>query len=76
MMNREAIALEPEYLLAAQHGCQQVGALMCLDEIQTGFWQPEVFAFRALGLQPDLVVGQRMTAASILSGVLMPPATC
>jgi len=72
MMNREAIALEPAYLRLARQWCDEVGALMCLDEIQTGFWQPEVFAFRALGVQPDLlVVGKGMTAGfHPLSGVL------
>ena len=73
MMNREAIAVEPEYLLCAQRWCRETGALLCLDEIQTGFWQPEVFAFRVLGLEPDLVVlGKGMTAGfHPLSGVLM-----
>jgi hypothetical protein len=73
MMNREAVALEGEYLAAAQAACRRVGALFCLDEIQTGFWQPEIFAYRGLGLQPDLVVlGKGMTAGlHPLSGVLM-----
>ena len=73
MMNREAIAVEPEYLLCAQRWCRETGALLCLDEIQTGFWQPEVFAFRVMGLEPDLVVlGKGMTAGfHPLSGVLM-----
>ena len=73
MMNREAIAVEREYLLCAQRWCRETGALLCLDEIQTGFWQPEVFAFRVLGLEPDLVVlGKGMTAGfHPLSGVLM-----
>jgi acetylornithine/succinyldiaminopimelate/putrescine aminotransferase len=63
MMNREAIAMDRAYLHAAQKLCREVGALMCIDEIQTGFWQPEVFEFRTLGLQPDLVVaGKGMTA--------------
>lgn len=72
MMNREAIALAPEYLRLAQRCCRKTGALMCVDEIQTGFWQPEVFEYRALGLQPDLVVlGKGMTAGfHPLSGVL------
>jgi acetylornithine/succinyldiaminopimelate/putrescine aminotransferase len=72
MMNREAIALEPAYLRLGRQWCDEVGALMCLDEIQTGFWQPEVFAFRALGVRPDLVVlGKGMTAGfHPLSGVL------
>jgi acetylornithine/succinyldiaminopimelate/putrescine aminotransferase len=45
---------------------------MCIDEIQTGFWRPEIFEYRALGLQPDLVVlGKGMTAGfHPLSGVL------
>jgi acetylornithine/N-succinyldiaminopimelate aminotransferase len=72
MMNREAIAVEPAYLLLAQRCCRESGALMCIDEIQTGFWQPEVFEYRKLGLQPDLVVlGKGMTAGyHPLSGVL------
>jgi acetylornithine aminotransferase len=72
MMNREAIALDPDYLRLAQRWCGEVGALFCLDEIQTGFWRPEVFEYRALGLQPDLVVlGKGMTAGfHPLSGVL------
>lgn len=72
MMNREAIAVEPEYLRLAQRWCRETGALMCLDEIQTGFWQPEIFEYRRLGLQPDLVVlGKGMTAGfHPLSGVL------
>ena len=45
---------------------------MCIDEIQTGFWQPEVFAFPELGVRPDLVVvGKGMTAGfHPLSGVI------
>jgi acetylornithine aminotransferase len=72
LMNREAIALDVDYLRLAQRCCRKTGALLCLDEIQTGFWQPEVFMYRALGLQPDLVVlGKGMTAGfHPLSGVL------
>lgn len=63
MMNREAIVVEPEYLQTARALCTDVGALMVIDEIQTGFWQPEVFLFRTLGVEPDLVVaGKGMTA--------------
>lgn len=73
MMNREAIAVDPEYLRLAQRWCRETGALLCIDEIQTGFWVPEVFEYRRLGLQPDLViVGKGMTAGfHPLSGVLM-----
>jgi acetylornithine/N-succinyldiaminopimelate aminotransferase len=63
MMNREAIAVMPDYLQLAQSWCNKVGALMCIDEIQTGFWQPEVFEYRTLGLRPDMVIaGKGMTA--------------
>jgi len=63
LMNREAIAVDGEFLRLARRCCDQAGALMCIDEIQTGFWQPEVFEFRALGIQPDLVIaGKGMTA--------------
>lgn len=72
MMNREAIALDPGYLQLAQRLCRESGALMCVDEIQTGFWNPDVFEYRALHLEPDLVVlGKGMTAGfHPLSGVL------
>jgi adenosylmethionine-8-amino-7-oxononanoate aminotransferase len=72
MMNREAIAVEPDYLRRARTLCDQSGTLFCLDEIQTGFWRPEIFDYRALGLRPDLVVlGKGMTAGfHPLSGVL------
>ena len=63
MMNREAIAVDAGYLQEARRLCTEHGALMALDEIQTGFWCPEVFAFRRLGIAPDMVVvGKGMTA--------------
>ena len=73
MMNREAIPVDPAFLQLARRCCDQVGALMCIDEIQTGFWQPKIFAYREQGLRPDLVVvGKGMTAGfHPLSGVLM-----
>lgn len=72
MMNREAIALDSSYLRLARRLCDQVGALLCLDEIQTGFWRPEIFAARAMGVKPDLIVlGKGLTAGfHPLSGVL------
>jgi acetylornithine/succinyldiaminopimelate/putrescine aminotransferase len=63
MMNREAIPLDASYLRLARRLCDESGAVMCLDEIQTGFWQPEMFAYGALGVVPDMVVvGKGMTA--------------
>ena len=74
MMNREAILVDSDYLHLARRLCTETGALMVLDEIQTGFWYPEVFLFRRLGLRPDLViVGKGMTAGfHPLAGVIYP----
>ena len=63
MMNREAIPLDASYLQLARRLCDEVEAAMCIDEIQTGFWQPEIFAYRSLGFTPDMVIaGKGMTA--------------
>jgi len=63
MMNREAIVLDPSYVALARRLCDQAGALMAVDEIQTGFWFPEVMLFRRFGVVPDFVVlGKGMTA--------------
>jgi acetylornithine/succinyldiaminopimelate/putrescine aminotransferase len=72
LMNREAIAVDAGYLKVARECCDRAGALLCVDEIQTGFWHPEIFDYRALGIRPDLVVlGKGMTAGfHPLSGVL------
>ncbi len=63
MMNREAIPLDASYLQLARRLCDDAEAVMCIDEIQTGFWQPEVFAYRSMGFTPDMVIaGKGMTA--------------
>ncbi len=63
LMNRESILLDAEFLRAARRLCDEADACMVLDEIQTGFWCPEVFMFRQCGIVPDiLVVGKGMTA--------------
>ena len=63
LMNREAIPLDASYLRLARDLCDREEAVMCIDEIQTGFWQPEVFAFHAAGIVPDMVIaGKGMTA--------------
>lgn len=63
LMNREAIAVESSYLKRARELCTQSDALLAIDEIQTGFWSPEVLSFTRLDFAPDLVVvGKGMTA--------------
>jgi acetylornithine/LysW-gamma-L-lysine aminotransferase len=44
------------FLLGAQELCRQHGALLILDEIQTGFGRTgKLFAYQHYGLQPDLL---------------------
>jgi acetylornithine/succinyldiaminopimelate/putrescine aminotransferase len=63
MMNREAIAVPHEYLHLARRLCDQHGSLMAIDEIQTGFWYPEVLYTVRAGYEPDFVIlGKGMTA--------------
>ncbi len=63
MMNREAIVVDPDYLHLARELCDQNGALMAIDEIQTGFWFPEVIYCARIDLQPDFIIlGKGMTA--------------
>jgi len=63
MMNREAILVREDYLQLARRLCDQTGALMAIDEIQTGFWYPEVMMYRQYDVEPDFVVlGKGMTA--------------
>ena len=72
MMNREVILVERDYLRLARAFCDDAGALMAIDEIQTGFWMPGVFMFKQYGLTPDLVVvGKGLTAGfHPLSGLI------
>ncbi len=63
MMNREAIVVETEYLQLARELCDEYGVPMAIDEIQTGFWFPEVTYCARIGLEPDFIVlGKGMTA--------------
>ena len=63
MMNREAILIQRNYLRLARTLCNKAAACMVLDEIQTGFWWPEVLMFHQFGIVPDIVVvGKGLTA--------------
>ena len=72
MMNREAILVETEYLQLARKLTRRVGALMTVDEIQTGFWTPELFLYKQYGITPDIVVVGKGMSAGLhpLSGIL------
>jgi len=63
LMNREAIRVDTAYLQHAEERCRSEGALLVMDEIQTGFWYPEVLYYRRCDISPDIViVGKGMTA--------------
>ncbi len=50
------IPLEPSYLALARRLCTERGALLVLDEVQTGVGRTgEWFAFRHAGVEPDVV---------------------
>jgi acetylornithine/succinyldiaminopimelate/putrescine aminotransferase len=72
MMNREAIRVEPQYLQFAQKLVRRVGALMVIDEIQTGFWTPDLFMYKQCGIVPDIVVVGKGMSAGLhpLSGII------
>jgi acetylornithine/succinyldiaminopimelate/putrescine aminotransferase len=63
LMNREAILLEEDYLRRARTLCDEAGARLVIDEIQTGFWYPGFFLYRQYSILPDiLIVGKGMAA--------------
>ncbi|MBN1509745.1 MAG: aminotransferase class III-fold pyridoxal phosphate-dependent enzyme [Sedimentisphaerales bacterium] len=72
MMNREAILVQTEYLQLARRLTHGVGALMAVDEIQTGFWTPDVFLYRQYGITPDIVIAGKGMSAGLhpLSAIL------
>ena len=60
--------LEEEYLQGAQRICRERGALLIIDEVQTGFGRTgKMFACQHYGLEPDLMC----VAKSIAGGVPM-----
>jgi acetylornithine/LysW-gamma-L-lysine aminotransferase len=60
------------FLQGAQALCQQRGALLILDEVQTGFGRTgRMFAYQHYGLQPDLLCVAKSIAGGIPMGAVM-----
>lgn len=58
----------PAFLLGAQELCRQRGAMLLIDEVQTGFGRTgKLFAVEHYGLEPDIM----MLAKSMAGGVPM-----
>ena len=63
---------DPAFLRVAQELCQQRGALLILDEIQTGFGRTgKMFAFQHYDLQPDLLCLAKSIAGGLPMGATL-----
>jgi acetylornithine/LysW-gamma-L-lysine aminotransferase len=61
-----------EFLIKAQEVCQKRGALLILDEVQTGFGRTgKMFAFQHYGLQPDLLCLAKSMAGGFPMGATL-----
>ncbi|MEO0894913.1 MAG: aspartate aminotransferase family protein [Bacteroidota bacterium] len=65
-----AILPEEGYLQAVRKRCDETGALMILDEIQTGFGRTgSLFAHQAMGFKPDILTLAKALGAGMPLGV-------
>jgi len=62
----------PEFLLGAQRLCRERGALLIVDEVQTGFGRTgAMFACQHYGLQPDLLCLAKSLAGGLPMGAVL-----
>jgi acetylornithine/LysW-gamma-L-lysine aminotransferase len=63
---------DPVFLRAAQQLCQEKGALLIVDEIQTGFGRTgRMFAYQHDGLEPDLICLAKSIAGGLPMGACL-----
>ena len=63
---------DPQYLLAAQHLCHDRGALLIIDEVQTGIGRTgRIFACEHSGVQPDLLCIAKSLAGGLPIGAVL-----
>jgi acetylornithine/LysW-gamma-L-lysine aminotransferase len=61
-----------EYIRAAQRVCNARGALLIVDEIQTGFGRTgKIFAMQHFGVQPDLLTCAKSLAGGLPMGAVL-----
>ena len=66
------IPLEPEFAQAAAEIAREVGALLCVDEVQAGLGRTGTFfAYEQLGIEPDLVTLAKGLANGLPIGALL-----
>jgi predicted acetylornithine/succinylornithine family transaminase len=64
--------LTPEFAAAAAELAEELGALLCFDEVQTGIGRTGTFfAFQQLGVQPQLVTLAKALANGLPIGCLL-----
>ena len=63
---------DPQYLLAAQRLCHDRGALLIIDEVQTGIGRTgRIFACEHSGVQPDLLCIAKSLAGGLPIGAVL-----
>jgi acetylornithine/N-succinyldiaminopimelate aminotransferase len=73
------IPLEAGFARAAEELAHEIGALLCVDEVQTGMGRTGTFfAFEQLGIEPDLVtlakgLGNGLPIGALLAGARAAP---
>ncbi|MBC7266907.1 MAG: acetylornithine transaminase [Coriobacteriia bacterium] len=61
-----------EYLRAARELCDERGALLIFDEVQSGLWRTgPVFAHRAYGVEPDVMTLAKALANGLPAGAVL-----
>jgi predicted acetylornithine/succinylornithine family transaminase len=66
------VPLEPAFAQAAGEIAREVGALLCVDEVQTGMGRTgSFFGYEQLGLEPDLVTLAKGLANGLPIGALL-----
>ena len=62
----------PEYIQAVRHICDARGALLIVDEIQTGFGRTgKMFAIQHFGVTPDLLTCAKSLAGGVPMGAVL-----
>ncbi len=66
------IALEPSFAQAAAELAREIGALLCVDEVQAGMGRTGTFfAYEQLGIEPDVVTLAKGLANGLPIGALL-----